>query len=292
MATAAAQHPGGRREVAGVLAHEINNFLLVVLGNLECALRDLALWQARGAEPASPPAAAASSGRQSLPHRRRASWRPTDPSAAGENSPGQSAGPDAASIEVIRHRLREAQMAAERIHEMVRDLRSLSQGEPRLGATNVARLLELTLSLLGSRVPAHVRIVRDYSELPLALADEGSLLRVFFNLVLNAVQAISGDLSAGEVCIATRVAAGRVVVEVSDNGCGIEPEDLPRIFEPFFTTKGVEAGRGLGLFICREIVAACGGTITAESRRGAGTTMRVTLLRFETTPAPESDTGA
>jgi PAS domain S-box-containing protein len=75
--------------------------------------------------------------------------------------------------------------------------------------------------------------------------------------------------------------SGRVVVEVSDTGRGIAAEDLPRIFDPFFTTKPVGTGAGLGLSICHSIVTSMGGEIAVESQPGRGTTVRVTLPATE-----------
>jgi len=69
----------------------------------------------------------------------------------------------------------------------------------------------------------------------------------------------------------------RVVVEVSDNGLGIDPQVIDRIFEPFFTTKPAGQGTGLGLYIARAIVNDLGGQIEVESALGRGTTVRIIL---------------
>jgi two-component system NtrC family sensor kinase len=66
-----------------------------------------------------------------------------------------------------------------------------------------------------------------------------------------------------------------IVIEVTDTGEGIPPENLERIFEPFFTNK--EGGTGLGLAIARQIAADHGGSLTCESTQGVGTTFRLTL---------------
>ena len=76
-------------------------------------------------------------------------------------------------------------------------------------------------------------------------------------------------------------ASGRVVVEVSDTGRGIAAEDLPRIFDPFFTTKPAGTGAGLGLSICHSIVTSMGGEIAVESQPGRGTTVRVSMPATE-----------
>ena len=102
--------------------------------------------------------------------------------------------------------------------------------------------------------------------------------QLFFSLILNAIQAIEATSRAsGRIEIRTRVAGGTVIADVTDDGCGIPPEDLPRIFDPFFTTRPVGAGTGLGLSICHGIVADHGGRIEVESTPGRGTRFRITL---------------
>jgi signal transduction histidine kinase len=101
---------------------------------------------------------------------------------------------------------------------------------------------------------------------------------VIENLVTNAVEAMDGR---GRLLLRTEEpedAAGnpRIVFAVSDTGGGMSEEFLrDRLFRPFATTK--EKGMGLGLYQCRAVVRAHGGTLTAESRPGAGTTFRLTL---------------
>jgi signal transduction histidine kinase len=68
-----------------------------------------------------------------------------------------------------------------------------------------------------------------------------------------------------------------VLIDVTDNGCGVSNDALPRIFDPFFTTKPVGQGTGLGLSISHSIVANHGGRIVAQSAPNIGTTLRVHL---------------
>ncbi len=121
-----------------------------------------------------------------------------------------------------------------------------------------------------------VELVENYtSTLPPVLADSNKLKQIFINLIMNAVQAMSGGgrliLSTGEV------AGGEVEAVVADSGPGIPEEVLPRIFEPFFSTKKEGEGTGLGLYICRNIILEHEGRLTVESRPGEGTTFRVIL---------------
>ena len=79
----------------------------------------------------------------------------------------------------------------------------------------------------------------------------------------------------GEIVVATAAVGGAAVVTVTDTGPGIPPAHLARVFEPFFSTK--ESGIGLGLSITQQVVADHGGTITAASAPGGGTTFTVTI---------------
>jgi len=114
-----------------------------------------------------------------------------------------------------------------------------------------------------------------------AKATAGSLQQVLFNLVINAKQAMLDR--PGVLRITARQGDDqRVVIEVSDTGCGIKPENMERVFEPFFTTKQHEGrldrrGIGLGLHVCKQLMEEQGGSIAVQSKFGEGTTFTLTL---------------
>ncbi len=125
---------------------------------------------------------------------------------------------------------------------------------------------------------------------PPDLAVQGSatlLQQVVYNLVLNARQAILSKArrsrTAEKITVSgQRDGDGRVVLRIADTGCGIQPQDLDKVFLPFYSTKSAESrtdrkGIGLGLAICRFIIAEHGGTIAAKSAVGAGTTFTLSL---------------
>ena len=109
-------------------------------------------------------------------------------------------------------------------------------------------------------------------ELPLVMADNHKVKRVFLNLVTNAVQATEGG---GDVWVTTRPQKGKVVFQVKDNGCGIQEEHEESVFHPFFTTK--KSGAGLGLGIAKKIVEAHGGEISFRPNKDRGVTFTVKL---------------
>jgi two-component system, NtrC family, sensor kinase len=94
------------------------------------------------------------------------------------------------------------------------------------------------------------------------------------NLLLNAAQSIEEH---GHIGIRTGCDRHQVWVDIQDDGCGVEPENIDRLFEPFFTTKPAGMGTGLGLSIAWGIVQRHRGTIKVESEPGKGTTFRVML---------------
>jgi len=158
---------------------------------------------------------------------------------------------------------------------------------------NISRMLRRTL---GEQIQLQLK----YAGEPLLIhADPGMMDQILLNLVVNARDALP---PGGQIIIETSVAEfdevtatqsvqarpGRFAcLGVSDTGCGIPPEILPRIFEPFFTTKEVGKGTGLGLATVFGIVQQHQGWINVYSVAGRGTTFRVYLPRQTKPNAPE-----
>jgi signal transduction histidine kinase len=124
----------------------------------------------------------------------------------------------------------------------------------------------------------HAGLREDYGDLPQMSVDAGKLRQVVQNLLRNAADALPEE--GAQVRVRTERDRQVVRIRVEDNGRGVSPELRRRIWEPFFTTKDRDA-LGLGLHICREIVAAHGGTIDCEERPGGGACFVVEL------PLPE-----
>jgi two-component system, cell cycle sensor histidine kinase and response regulator CckA len=122
-------------------------------------------------------------------------------------------------------------------------------------------------------------------------ADKNQLEQVVMNLVINARDAMPDGgviiletrVGACDAMVSSSTAAGKacVTLTVTDSGCGIDPETIPRIFEPFFTTKEQGKGTGLGLATVFGIVQQSGGDIMVESQIGQGTTFKVVLPYVE-----------
>jgi hypothetical protein len=112
--------------------------------------------------------------------------------------------------------------------------------------------------------------------------DSDQIHQVLLNLLLNSLQAIDKN---GRIAVTLQRRSNHAVVEVTDNGRGILPENLPNIFRPFYTTKG--DGTGLGLSLARRIVEDHQGRIDVTSTVGKGTTFAV-VLPLQRTSAPVS----
>jgi two-component system sensor histidine kinase BaeS len=118
------------------------------------------------------------------------------------------------------------------------------------------------------------------ADLPLALADPDRLAQVLANIIRNAV---NHTPDGGIITVNGQADAEAVSIAISDTGIGIDPEDLPHIFERFYRADQSRArdsgGSGLGLAIVRELLTAMGGSISAESSPGTGSTFTVRLRK-------------
>jgi two-component system, LuxR family, sensor kinase FixL len=166
-----------------------------------------------------------------------------------------------------------------RAGEIIHRLRTLlRKGEVQRGPLDVNNVvtdvLRLTRNELMNRgVVASTELAPNP---PSLLGDRIQLQQVLLNLVMNSCDAMDGNGGSHQLIVRTQVADGAgVEVSVSDSGRGIPAADLERIFEPFVTSK--EHGMGLGLSVCRTIVAAHGGRLWAESVDGRGATLRFAL---------------
>jgi PAS domain S-box-containing protein len=227
---------------AGV-AHEINNPLTYLLVNLEHVLRRL-----------------------------RAASASDDPIAELDDVAGDG-------MPVLVQALQQAVDGANKVRQIVRDLLTFSQGSvEQRGGVDVRGIVESATQMAWHEIRHRARLVKSLSEVPPVDANEARLGQVFLNLLVNAAQAIpEGRADQHEVRVITRTNEhGSVVVEVSDTGMGIPPENLSRIFDPFFTTKGA-TGTGLGLAISHGAIRSLGGDIKVTSVPGRGTTFQVTL---------------
>ena len=138
-------------------------------------------------------------------------------------------------------------------------------------------ILEVIALIHGEVVKSGVSVRTQLAEaLPPVQADRVQLQQVILNLMINAVEAMSGDGGgARELLISTAKTESDVLVAVRDSGPGFAPENVDRIFESFYTTK--PGGLGIGLSICSSIIEAHGGRLWASANEPRGATFQFTL---------------
>jgi two-component system cell cycle sensor histidine kinase/response regulator CckA len=234
--------------LAGGIAHDFNNLLTGILGHASLLAMDLP---------------------------------DNDPMAASVTAIEQSALRAAALCQQMLAYAGRGKFVIEpvSINEIVRDTSKLIE-------TSIAKETKIEFNL------------RD--DIPSVRADSTQLRQVVMNLVINAVESLGAD--GGRVAVSTGVlhasramldaailghernAGTYVFLEVSDTGCGIQPDHMRRIFEPFFSTKFT--GRGLGLAAVLGIVRSHDGSLSVSSDPGTGTTFRI-LLPPSTQPAAD-----
>lgn len=231
-----------RLEIIGTLAagiaHDFNNLIGIILGFTEMAMLDI-----------------------------------PDDSLAGDN-------------------LNQVKTAALKARDLVNQIQAFARRkDSNFEPVELAAILNESLRLLRRVIPATVEIrSRINTDDSTILADASQIHQIILNLCTNAGHAmrehggildlkldschIDKDFSATE----TRLKPGKYLrLRVSDTGCGIPSENLPRIFDPFFTTKDVGDGSGLGLSVVHGIVGKHNGAIEVSSKVGVGTTFCIYL---------------
>lgn len=169
-----------------------------------------------------------------------------------------------------------------RASRVVRDLLAFSRParDDQKVRVDISELLEKAGGLLkyDKRV-GRARVERRYSPgLVIERGDPDRLILVFTNIMINAFDALSAHGNGGGRLIITAAREGdRIVTRFEDDGPGMTPEQIDNAFEPFFTTKDSEAGTGLGLWVCYQVIQKHHGAIRIDSKVGAGATVTVAL---------------
>ncbi|MEN9580571.1 MAG: sensory box histidine kinase/response regulator [Pseudomonadota bacterium] len=201
-------------------------------------------------------------------------------------------GNSALSVAARNELLDEALDGAARVRDIVRGLKTFSRpSEDAPVSVNLQRVMDSSIRMAQAAVRHRAALHREYQNVPQVLANPSHLGQVFLNLIVNAAQAIrkGGSATQHRITLRTYVdPGGRIVAEVEDTGPGMTPEVRERVFEPFFTTKPPGEGTGLGLYICRDIIQATGGTLELETVPGRGTLFRVILPQAPRDSQPES----
>jgi two-component system NtrC family sensor kinase len=184
-------------------------------------------------------------------------------------------------IEEVRKHVDRIVDETSRVGRIVADLLAFSRrSKPQHSKTDINTVIHSTMRIIEHKLKlmdVEVQLCLG-DALPVILCDASQMQQVLINIIMNGAEACQGRDSAA-VKIDTRydAQATSIVLQVSDNGDGIAPENLSKIFDPFFTTKEEGKGVGLGLAVVYGIVQAHHGDIEVKSNPKKGSTFTVTL---------------
>ena len=149
------------------------------------------------------------------------------------------------------------------------------ENEPCYKPFNLSELICETLELLHHRIESSdINLVTNIENELMMEGDAGMLQQVLVNVLLNAIQASSVN---AEIVINAKNKDEKLIIEIIDQGTGIQGNDFSKIFDPFFTTKSEGEGTGLGLSVSYGIIKHHGGTISIDNMKDAGVKVRITL---------------
>jgi two-component system, NtrC family, sensor kinase len=198
------------------------------------------------------------------------------------------------AIATIDQSLQTTQTQVQRIHSLLQALQGLSQSRDQLQSIRINRLMDDAIRLLEHRLTAnrttdsqhhpHIRIVRQYAEVPLLECHPAQINQILLHLLNNAIDAIEARFYRAAqteqplIRVRTQLLhSGQILIRITDNGAGIAEAHQPRLFTPFFTTKPQSQSTGLGLFICQNVVQRHRGTIRCISIPNRGTDFLIEL---------------
>ena len=180
--------------------------------------------------------------------------------------------------------LKSMKLGTERIRELVVSMRNFSRlDEAEKKEVDIHLGIDSTLLILQNKLKTNgerplITVVKKYGQLPLVECYASQLNQVFMNIIANAIDALQEQRKPGVILIETELKGDGVLISISDNGPGMSESTLKRLFDPFFTTKPVGKGTGLGMSIAHQIVVEKhGGQIKCVSDIGEGTTFEILI---------------
>ena len=177
------------------------------------------------------------------------------------------------------------QHGSRQIKFIVRDLKVFSKPakDKRIEIIDLKPIIEKVVAFCRSKIKRTVKTFNVHipESLPEVLIDSQSLRQILINLLINAAQAFEKPMDENSnvnlVVSMDNSRKNRLIIEVIDNGGGMDEKTLEKIFTPFFTTKSSEDGIGLGLYIVQNLIEKMGGCIEVESKLGSGSNFRIIL---------------
>lgn len=194
------------------------------------------------------------------------------------------------SREDLEQPLTNAFEGASRIRRVVDGLRTYASpaGET-FGSVDVRDVVRSALRIASPQIRHVAHVELDLRDVAPVFGDEGQLVQMIVNPLVNAAQALGAlDVARASPTIRLRTymtPSGSVEIEISDNGPGFPPDVLPRLGEPYLTTKASAGGTGLGVFVTRGLVQAHGGVLTMSNAPSGGAIVRITFPAHRATVA-------
>jgi len=188
-----------------------------------------------------------------------------------------------------KHDIEKIETASLQAREIIQKLLVFArQRPPKKNLINLNQVVQDSFHFFETQCAKEgVELVRALSpNLPEIIADPSQLNQVLVNLVVNALQSMSGG---GKITVRTWSSDHHIYLSVEDTGPGISRENLEQIFVPFFTTKDIGHGTGLGLPVVHGIITSHGGSINVDSKVGYGTRFEIRLPIIETRNTEEEE---
>jgi len=163
-----------------------------------------------------------------------------------------------------------------RINQLISDLLTATKAiELKIQKVSINKVLDETLEMAADRLDlSQVKVQKDYAtDVCHVAVDEEKIKIAFLNIIVNAIEAM--EKHKGVLTLRTKNAGDQCIIEIEDNGAGMDEDTLQKLFEPYFTNKS--NGNGLGLTNCQNIIMSHRGKISVQSKPGKGSHFIVTL---------------
>ncbi|MCB9046531.1 MAG: sensor histidine kinase [Chitinophagales bacterium] len=197
--------------------------------------------------------------------------------------------------EEIEYLLKGITEGSNRTAEIVKGLRVFSRlDEDDLKIADINEGIDSTLVIVRNTLGSNIDIVKEYGNIPTIECYPGKLNQVFLNIITNGLQAITSRFKGekgGVMTISTFYKDDQVVINIKDNGIGMDENTKKKVFEPFFTTKEVGEGTGLGMSIVYNTINKHNGKIELESVLGEGTEFVISLPAKHVTVQTQENIG-
>jgi signal transduction histidine kinase len=177
------------------------------------------------------------------------------------------------------------QHGSKQIKSLVQDLKGFSKldNNKNIAKIDLKPLIEKVISFCRAKLESHVKTfnVQIPEKLPKVAVESQLLEQILINLLINAAEAFDRPVDENSmVNLSVSMGNGKenqLIIEVRDNGKGMDEKTLEKIFDPFYTTKSLEEGTGLGMYMVHNLIEKIGGQIEVESTLGQGSNLKVIL---------------